>query len=698
MRRERYRVDDIEVDVGARRVVRGTSELGLAGHAFDLLVELIRRAPDVVSVEDLLDTVWPDVIVGEENVKQQVLLLRRVLEDDPSAPRYIANVRGRGYQLATEVTELGVEITRPEIGWKRRLPGIVGGLIAILLLGFGYFAYRQAPLGEVQAVAVVEPIPHRVFVSRFANRSTDSDLDPLTYLLSDGLTRRLAATGLLDVVPGAIPPFALADDAPASALVESARAAGATVLVRGQVFRQEAQVVVEADVIEVSSGSILATTSPILGDLGSPVSLLDQTGTSLVPAVAAATDRSISTLRPGAHFPTDLEAYRAYADGMEAFSRLDFHLAIPRFQDAAVADPEFAAAQIMIVLALVNLDRLSEARLAVEPLVERRSTLLPVERSVVDYLDASARLHSDEALVAARKVAAVAQQSPFAMEAARLALQRNLLEEALARFEAIEATDNPVRDYLPYHYFRSWAYHAVGLEEKEARIGTEVLQLFPEQIGAYWIAARSAAAVGDIDRVRRLLDSIWQLDDYFGHTPAGVTWMVAGELIAHGSPAAAKAIVAEAMSRRPALSGLDVASRYDWARLSLLADDADAAALVLEQLLVEGTRRLEIIGLLAVARARRGEQTLTLERAMAELAESGEVAGENLFWTAAIAVEKGDRDAAQASVENALREGFPYWGPARFAPISPHVHANPLLLPLLSSRPIPESLEILGPK
>ncbi len=646
MTRERYRIDDVELDVGARRARRGTEELQLAGHALDVFVELARRAPNVVSVEGLLEAVWPDVFVGEENVKQQVLHLRRALDDDPAAPRYIANVRGHGYQLIARTVALG----------------------------------PAADLHEVP----VDPVTNQVFVSRFANRSTDPALDPLTYLLSDGLTRQLAATELLDVIPGAMFPFATEEHPPAATLLETACAAGSTALVRGQIFKQGDQVVVDADVVDVSSGSVRATFGPLFSDTDSPVELLEELSAGLVPAVAATTDRSMLALLPGARLPASLETYKVYSLGLDAFARLEFAAAAEQFLAAARSDAGFAYAGIMAALALINLDRLAEARAVAGPLVERRSSLLPVERSLVDYLESNAHLRSDDALVAARRVAALAPRSPFAMEAARQAVQRNQIDEALARFESIEATDNPVRDYLPYHFYRSCAFHASGLEEEEAAVAADVLRRFPSQIGAAWIAARSAVSAGRVEEVRRLALSVWQLEDSFGHTPAGVTWMILGELHTHGFAAEAESLLADAVARRRGFSGLDMASRYDWARLSLLAGDTDIAISTLTALHEELPDRLEIAGLLAVARAQRGEQTRQLEEALAALARQSGMNAEGLFWKAAIAAARGDLETGRTAVEESLREGFPYWGPIRVTPISPQLHANPLLLPLHS--------------
>src|ERR1700685_2604896 len=69
-----------------------------------LLVCLAEHAGDVVSVEQLLDEVWKDVVVNPDSVYQAIAALRRILGDDPKEPTYIANVMRRGYRLVAPVT------------------------------------------------------------------------------------------------------------------------------------------------------------------------------------------------------------------------------------------------------------------------------------------------------------------------------------------------------------------------------------------------------------------------------------------------------------------------------------------------------------------------------------------------------------------------------------------------------------------
>ncbi|HEY2737122.1 MAG TPA: winged helix-turn-helix domain-containing protein, partial [Thermoanaerobaculia bacterium] len=116
MPRERYRIADLTVDVDAVAVTRDGEpgkEVPLPGLSFDLLVALARRAPSVVTADDLITAVWAGTAVSDETLTQRVALLRRALGDDAKNPRYVRAVRGRGYQLAAEVTALSESVTAP---------------------------------------------------------------------------------------------------------------------------------------------------------------------------------------------------------------------------------------------------------------------------------------------------------------------------------------------------------------------------------------------------------------------------------------------------------------------------------------------------------------------------------------------------------------------------------------------------------
>jgi TolB-like protein/DNA-binding winged helix-turn-helix (wHTH) protein len=130
-----FRVDDLIVDLGRQRVMRAGVDLKLPGLSFDLLMTLVRAAPNIVTVRRLMDIVWPEAVVSSETVSQRIKLLRSSLGDDAKNPRYIAGVRSRGYRIVATVTALRPETPSPDAppAAARRSNGLWRGIASLLL-------------------------------------------------------------------------------------------------------------------------------------------------------------------------------------------------------------------------------------------------------------------------------------------------------------------------------------------------------------------------------------------------------------------------------------------------------------------------------------------------------------------------------------------------------------------------------------
>ena len=98
------------IGVGAWSVNPASGEISRDGETvrlelrtMRLLVCLAERAGAVISIDDLLKEVWPEVTVTPDSVYQAVASLRRVLGDDPKQPTYIATVPRLGYRMVAAV-------------------------------------------------------------------------------------------------------------------------------------------------------------------------------------------------------------------------------------------------------------------------------------------------------------------------------------------------------------------------------------------------------------------------------------------------------------------------------------------------------------------------------------------------------------------------------------------------------------------
>lgn len=91
---------EVELDTGARKVLRNGDEVSLTPRAFELLVALVAHEGQVVSRHDLLREVWGhQAAVVTRTVDSHVSELRQKLEVDPANPQHIHTVWKVGYRF-----------------------------------------------------------------------------------------------------------------------------------------------------------------------------------------------------------------------------------------------------------------------------------------------------------------------------------------------------------------------------------------------------------------------------------------------------------------------------------------------------------------------------------------------------------------------------------------------------------------------
>ena len=97
------RIGDWCVNPAAGQISRNGEAARVEVRTMRLLLCLAERAGEVVSIDDLLTQVWPEVVVAPDSVYQAVTSLRRLLGDDPKQPVYIETVPRLGYRMVAAV-------------------------------------------------------------------------------------------------------------------------------------------------------------------------------------------------------------------------------------------------------------------------------------------------------------------------------------------------------------------------------------------------------------------------------------------------------------------------------------------------------------------------------------------------------------------------------------------------------------------
>src|SRR3984957_12452483 len=81
----------------ARLLTKAGAPIALSSRALDILIVLLSHPNDVVSKNELLAQVWPDVTVEEGSLRFHMTYLRKALGDGKDGARYITTLPGRGY-------------------------------------------------------------------------------------------------------------------------------------------------------------------------------------------------------------------------------------------------------------------------------------------------------------------------------------------------------------------------------------------------------------------------------------------------------------------------------------------------------------------------------------------------------------------------------------------------------------------------
>jgi predicted ATPase/DNA-binding winged helix-turn-helix (wHTH) protein len=88
---------------GQRVLMEGEKRIRLGSRALEILLLLVERAGELVGRHELIDRVWPNIVVDEAALRVHIAALRKVLGDGQGGVRYVENVVGRGYRFVAPV-------------------------------------------------------------------------------------------------------------------------------------------------------------------------------------------------------------------------------------------------------------------------------------------------------------------------------------------------------------------------------------------------------------------------------------------------------------------------------------------------------------------------------------------------------------------------------------------------------------------
>jgi TolB-like protein/DNA-binding winged helix-turn-helix (wHTH) protein/Flp pilus assembly protein TadD len=305
-----YRMADIQVDIGTRQVRRGGEVLQLPGLSFDLLLALVRRAPNVVDSGELMEEVWARRVVNDETIAKRVELVREALGDDSRQSRYIAVVRGRGYRITAPVEP----VLAPE---SRSSETLRGGPLArlavaiVVLVAAGMAVWVMFPQPSPVPDSTRVPARPALAVLPLENLSAGEPGEYFAAGMHDALIADLSmASGIKVISRTSTLPYR--DSGKSLSVI--AKELGVDLVMEGSVLRADDRVRITVQLLDSDDTHVWA--EHYEGDLRDVLALQSQVARAVAQAVKIkllpAEDARLSGQRP-----VDVRGYELYLEGRQ---------------------------------------------------------------------------------------------------------------------------------------------------------------------------------------------------------------------------------------------------------------------------------------------------------------------------------------------------------------------------------------------
>jgi TolB-like protein/Tfp pilus assembly protein PilF len=108
-----YEFGPFRLAMADRLLLRDGEAVPLTPKLFDILVVLVENNGNLVEKNDLIEEVWPNSFVGENNLTVNISALRKALGDSHNEHHYIETVPRRGYRFVATVKQVSSEGAKP---------------------------------------------------------------------------------------------------------------------------------------------------------------------------------------------------------------------------------------------------------------------------------------------------------------------------------------------------------------------------------------------------------------------------------------------------------------------------------------------------------------------------------------------------------------------------------------------------------
>ena len=333
-----FRIGEWLVSPALNQVSRNGSSARLEPKAMRVLVYLAEH-PGVVSKEQLISAVWPDVFVSDDVLSGCISALRKTLGDDARHPQIIGTVHKNGYRMLLPVDAVSngkphAHANVKPVWWRRlsrtRFVATLSIIVAVVILAA---AFVWAPSRRrCDSIAVLP----------FVNSSADASTEYLSDGIAEQVVNDLSQLSELQVMAWTT---ASRYRQPQVDPRVAGRDLGVKAVLTGQISRQGDRIVLQAELVDVGSGEQLWGMQ-YRDEVGKASRLQQQLSSDVVSKLRVRLTESDEKKIQSRHTASP-EAYELYLEGRFYWSkRTESGLthAMDFFQRAIDLDPNYALA------------------------------------------------------------------------------------------------------------------------------------------------------------------------------------------------------------------------------------------------------------------------------------------------------------------------------------------------------------------
>lgn len=339
------------IDLSRYELTVDRQRVKLERQPMELLIFLVQRPGLLVTRNDIIEKLWgQDVFVDVDgSINAAVRKIRSALKDDPTSPKYLETVVGKGYRFIGNLELIGgaqpskappnpvQDTAAPAWRWKHNR-ALLAGVIVIVLLAAALWTWLRWHRGsDASAIHI-----HSIAVLPLANLSGDASQDYLADGMTDELITELVKIGSLRVISRT---SIIRYQGTKTPLPQVAKELRVDAVVEGSVVRSGDRLRVTAQLIDANSDRHLWAESyerefRDLLDLQKDVArtIAEQVNATLTPT---------EHKQLAEHMTVNPQAHEAYLRGIFFWNKWTedgVRKSIDYFQEAIQADPNYALA------------------------------------------------------------------------------------------------------------------------------------------------------------------------------------------------------------------------------------------------------------------------------------------------------------------------------------------------------------------